>query len=75
MDEEMISAAIDFSTALSVAIDFDHYLNHLGPETADLDVRSSLTGGEWINVRTVGHRHAEPGPCVDRHHGRGGGRR
>jgi subtilisin-like proprotein convertase family protein len=50
MDEEMISAPIDLSTALSAAIDFDHYLNHLGPETADLDVRSSLTGGEWINV-------------------------
>jgi subtilisin-like proprotein convertase family protein len=50
MDEEMISAQIDLSAALSAAIDFDHYLNHLGPETADLDVRSSLTGSVWVNV-------------------------
>ena len=30
MDEEMISAPIDLSTALGAAIDFDHYLSHLG---------------------------------------------
>ncbi|MCP3979766.1 MAG: S8 family serine peptidase [bacterium] len=50
MDEELISTPIDVSAALSVSLEFDHYYNHLGPETADVDVRSSSTGGEWINV-------------------------
>ncbi len=50
MDEELISPIVDLTTALTAAIDFDHYLRHLGPETADLDVRSSLTAGQWVNL-------------------------
>jgi len=50
MDETLISPLLDLSLAQTVRLEFDHYLNHLGPETADVDVRSSNTAGVWINV-------------------------
>jgi hypothetical protein len=31
-------------------LEFDHYFNQNGAELADVDVRSSLTGGSWVNV-------------------------
>jgi hypothetical protein len=33
-----------------VTLEFDHYFNQYGSETADVDVRSSNTGGSWVNV-------------------------
>jgi len=50
MDEELITPAIDLTGILEVTLEFDHYFNWLGPEIADVDVRSALTAGEWINV-------------------------
>ena len=35
---------------VDVTLEFDHYFNWLGPETADVDVRSALTGGLWVNA-------------------------
>jgi uncharacterized repeat protein (TIGR01451 family) len=50
MDEELISPVIDLTGISTVTLEFDHYFNWLGPEKADVDVRSSLTAGAWINV-------------------------
>jgi subtilisin-like proprotein convertase family protein len=50
MDEELITPLIDLSAAIDVTVDFDHWFRQFGPELCDLDVRSSLTGGLWVNV-------------------------
>jgi subtilisin-like proprotein convertase family protein len=50
MDEELITPAIDLTGITQVTLEFDHYFNWLAPETADVDVRSTLTGGAWVNV-------------------------
>lgn len=50
MDEELITPLIDLSAAWSAAVEFDHYFDRYGTEFGDVDVRSSLTGGAWINV-------------------------
>jgi len=50
MDEELITSAINLTGILGVTLEFDHYFNWLGPETADVDVRSSLTSGAWVNI-------------------------
>jgi uncharacterized repeat protein (TIGR01451 family) len=50
MDEELITPLIDLTGHTDVTLQFDHYFNWLGPETGDLDVRSSLTGGLWVTV-------------------------
>jgi subtilisin-like proprotein convertase family protein len=52
-DEELITPAMDLSTATTVTLQFDQYfrwyVNGL-VEVADVDVRSSITGGAWVNI-------------------------
>jgi len=50
MDEQLITPVLDLSAATMVTLEFDHYLNHYLAATGDVDVRSSLTGGGWVNV-------------------------
>jgi subtilisin-like proprotein convertase family protein len=50
MDEELITPVIDLTGIATVTLELDHYFNWLAPETADLDVRSTLTGGVWVNI-------------------------
>jgi hypothetical protein len=53
MDEQLISPVIDLSAALAVNLQFDHWFRHYSSsldEKGDVDVRSSLTGGQWVNV-------------------------
>jgi hypothetical protein len=64
MDEELISPLIDLTGIDAATLEFDHYFNWLGPETADVDIRSSLTSGAWVNVGrwtadTANPEHAE----------------
>jgi len=55
---------IDLSTAISVVLDFDQFFRwYVGSnfETGDVDVRSSNTGGAWVNVfRNQGASSPEP---------------
>jgi subtilisin-like proprotein convertase family protein len=53
MMEELISPVLDFSGDPTVTLEFDHWFEWSPgsfDEIADVDVRSSLTGGEWVNV-------------------------
>ncbi len=53
MDEELISQTIDVSTYSIVELQFDHefrWWSGGNDEQCDVDVRSSLTGGAWVNV-------------------------
>jgi hypothetical protein len=51
-DERLISPVIDLSAASNARIEFDSFFNDSpgGAERGDVDVMSSLTGGEWVNV-------------------------
>jgi len=61
-DEELITPVLDLSTASAVTLEYDGEFIYAGAEIGDVDVRSSLTSGSWVNVRrnqgvdTVGHR-------------------
>ncbi len=51
--EELITPVINLSTATSATLDFDQYFRWYSggtAEIADVDVRSSITGGAWVNV-------------------------
>jgi hypothetical protein len=50
MDAELITPLIDLGAAVTAAVEFDHYFNAGQNEVADVDVRSSLTGGNWVTV-------------------------
>ena len=50
MDEELISPPIDLGAAVTASVEFDHYFNANQTEVAGVDVRSSLTGSNWITV-------------------------
>jgi subtilisin-like proprotein convertase family protein len=60
MDEALVTPALDLSFATGAALEFDHYFNRYETETADLDVRSSLTGGSWVNLHSWGNDTANP---------------
>jgi hypothetical protein len=52
-DEQLMTPAMNLETAATVMLQFDQYFRwfSLGQgEIADVDVRSSLTGGAWVNV-------------------------
>ncbi|HEX5043566.1 MAG TPA: hypothetical protein VFV75_11705, partial [Candidatus Polarisedimenticolaceae bacterium] len=52
-NEELITPAINLATASSVTLDFDQFFRWYSGgtvEIADVDVRSSVTGGAWVNV-------------------------
>jgi hypothetical protein len=50
MDESLITPVLDLTPATTAAVEFDHYFNRYEAEVADVDVRSSLTGGAWVTV-------------------------
>lgn len=52
-NEELITPVLDLSPALTVSLQFDQYFQWYSAglnEKGDVDVRSSLTGGAWVNV-------------------------
>jgi subtilisin-like proprotein convertase family protein len=52
-DEQLITPVIDLSGALSVTLVYDQFFRWFAgslDEKGDVDVRSSLTGGNWVNV-------------------------
>jgi uncharacterized repeat protein (TIGR01451 family) len=61
MDEDLITPIMDFVDEPVVTLEFDHWFEADTSEIADVDVRSSLTGGEWVNVaRFTGTSTANP---------------
>jgi uncharacterized repeat protein (TIGR01451 family) len=64
MDEELITPALDFVGQPIVTLEFDHWFEwdpQQRDEIADVDVRSSLTAGEWVNMaRFTGASTANP---------------
>jgi len=52
-DEELLTPVMNLQTAATVTLQFDQYFNRFSgglAEIGDVDVRSSLTGGAWVNV-------------------------
>jgi hypothetical protein len=61
MDEDLITPVMDFVDDPVVTLEFDHWFEADTGEIADVDVRSSLTGGAWVNVaRFTGTSTANP---------------
>jgi hypothetical protein len=55
LNERLITPPIDLATALTVTLEFDHWFRWDSgnlDEEGVLEVRSSLTGGEWVHVAT-----------------------
>ena len=50
MDEELMTPVLDLSGATTVTLEFDHWFRQYQGEFCDVDVRSSLTVGQWVNV-------------------------
>jgi subtilisin-like proprotein convertase family protein len=50
MDEALVSPLVDLGAALGASLEFDHYFQRHAGESAEVDVRSSLTGGAWIHA-------------------------
>jgi subtilisin-like proprotein convertase family protein len=63
-DERLVSPIVDLSAAAQVTLEFDSFFFVAfggGDERGDVDVRSSLTGGAWVNVfRYAGNSSANP---------------
>ena len=52
-DEQLITPSMNLSTAPIVSVSFDQFFRWFSgglDEAADVDVRSSATGGSWVNV-------------------------
>jgi subtilisin-like proprotein convertase family protein/V8-like Glu-specific endopeptidase len=64
MDEELITPVLSFAGQPIVTLEFDHWFewnSQRTDEIADVDVRSSLTGGQWVNLaRFTGASTANP---------------
>jgi len=61
MDEDLITPVMNFVDDPIVTLEFDHWFEADTGEIADVDVRSSLTGGQWVNVaRFTGVSTANP---------------
>ena len=50
MDEQLITPPLDLTTDPIVTLEFDHWFAAEATEVADVDVRSSATAGQWVNV-------------------------
>jgi hypothetical protein len=63
-DESLLTPVLDLSTATTATLAFDEFFRWFSggmDEIADVDVRSSLTGGAWVNVlRQQGASSANP---------------
>lgn len=54
MDESLVTPALDLASSQTVTLRFDHYFRYaagISPEIGDVDVRSTRTGGAWVNIR------------------------
>jgi subtilisin-like proprotein convertase family protein len=60
MDESLVSPPFGASGEGQVTLGFDHYFNRFEDEIADVDVRSSRTGGSWVNVARFMEDSANP---------------
>jgi hypothetical protein len=63
-NEQLITPVLNLSSATAVTLEFDHYfywISGYGDEHGDVDVRSSLTGGAWVNV-SRNHDASSPNP-------------
>jgi len=52
-EESLLTPVLDMSTAATATLQFDEFFRWFaggGDEVGDVDVRSSLTGGAWVNV-------------------------
>jgi trimeric autotransporter adhesin len=52
-DEQLITPAMNLASAAAVTLEFDQYYLHYAfglVEVADVDVKSSATGGAWVNL-------------------------
>jgi hypothetical protein len=52
-NEELITPVLNLASAITVSLQFDQYFQWYSQglnEKGDVDVRSSLTGGVWVNV-------------------------
>ncbi len=52
-DEQLITPVLNLASATTATLDFDQYFRLYSggqAELGDVDVRSSLTGGAWVNV-------------------------
>lgn len=52
-DEQLLTPVMNLQTATTVTLQFDQFFRWYGggqDELGDVDVRSSLTGGSWVNV-------------------------
>jgi uncharacterized repeat protein (TIGR01451 family) len=50
MDEQLITPPMDFVGDPIVTLEFDHWFSASNSEIAAIDVRSSATAGNWVNV-------------------------
>jgi hypothetical protein len=67
-DEEMITAPVDCTGFETVELRFNHDFNYYsgsGAEQGDVDVRSSATGGSWVNVANYSGGSASGAAVVD----------
>ncbi len=68
MDEELISAVVDCTGYAGVELRFAHDFNYYDyslAEKGDVDVRSSATGGTWVNVQRFEGADASGSVTVD----------
>ena len=49
-DEALITPVMDLTGTSSAVVSYDEYFRRYLDEIGDVDVRSSLTGGAWVNV-------------------------
>ena len=74
MDEDLITPVLDFVDDPIVTLEFDHWFAADTGEIADVDVRSSLTGGA-VGQRGALHRHVDHEPAARDHRHLGPGRK
>ena len=68
LNEELVTPQLDVGTATAITLGFRHVFEHLaggGDEQGDIDVRSSLTGGSWVNVANFSNADAEGDVSLD----------
>ncbi len=61
-DEQLITPVLNLSAADEVTLDFDegffYWYDNSTYEIGDVDIKSSLTSGSWVNILRNDKRHA-----------------
>lgn len=61
MDEQLITPQVNFTNYSQATLEFDQYFRRYENEICDVDIRSSLTGGSWVNkLRMQGSSSSNP---------------